>query len=105
MTNRKGNYAIQAEINIAQHPEWNESKRSIERANAKYKDSQQYIKDNKTIKTITMTSENWKPVIHWLHDANEFMPQPFVLDEFKTSFDDYYNRLNRWEYATDVIRF
>lgn len=97
MTNRKGNYAIQAEITIAQHPEWNESKRSIERANAQYKDKQQYIKDNKTIKTITMRAEDWKPVLSWVHGTNEFIPQTFKLDASEISFYDHYRRSNIWE--------
>ena len=55
---KKGNHAIQAEITIAQHPEWNEHRRSIERTTARYKDGQQYIKDNKA-KITTISSEDF----------------------------------------------
>lgn len=78
LTTRKGNNAIQTEINISRHPEWNNHRKAIERTNAAIKDNQQYIKDNNLVRVVQLdsdsfnannrqyiytTSSNWKPTL------------------------------------------
>ena len=58
MTNRKGNYEIQAEINIAKHPEWDGLKKKKEIANAKLKDKVLYFKDNEMTYVTTISGDD-----------------------------------------------
>ena len=59
LTTRKGNYEIQAEINISRHPEWNNHRKAIERTNAAVKDNQQYVKDNNLVRVVQLDSDSF----------------------------------------------
>ena len=59
LTTRKGNYEIQAEINISRNPDWNNSRKALERTNAAIKDNQQYIKDNNMVRVMQLCSDDF----------------------------------------------